>query len=55
VVGTRPIVEFHHTLAEIVNAALDAGFRLKKVEEPMWATEGVLANLHAGFTSLWQK
>lgn len=52
---TTPIVEFHHTLAEIVNAALDAGFRLKKVEEPSWETEGILARLPAGFTSLWQK
>jgi ubiquinone/menaquinone biosynthesis C-methylase UbiE len=52
---TRPIVEFHHTLAGIVNAALDAGFRLKKVEEPIWVTERVLADLPAGLTALWQK
>ena len=52
---TKPIVEFHHTLAEIVNAALDTGFRLKKVEEPSWEKEGILADLPAGFTSLWQR
>jgi ubiquinone/menaquinone biosynthesis C-methylase UbiE len=52
---TRPIVEFHHTIAEIMNAALAAGFRLERVEEPEWETEGALADLPGGFTSLWQK
>jgi ubiquinone/menaquinone biosynthesis C-methylase UbiE len=52
---TRPIVEFHHTIAEIMNAALAAGFRLVRVEEPRWETEGALADLPGGFTSLWQK
>ena len=52
---TRPIVEFHHTLAEIMNAALQAGFRLRKVEEPSWELEGVLAKFPGGFTSLWQR
>ncbi len=52
---TRPIVGFHHTLAEIMNAALGAGFRLRKVEESSWNREGVLAKFPGGFTSLWQK
>ena len=52
---TKPIVEFHHTIAEIMNAAIAAGFRLKRVEEPLWEAEGALADLPGGFTSLWQK
>jgi SAM-dependent methyltransferase len=52
---TMPIVEFHHTISEIMNAALAAGFRLERVEEPSWETEGALADLPGGFASLWQK
>ena len=31
---SKPIVGFHHTLAEIMNAAIAAGFRLERAEEP---------------------
>lgn len=49
---TEPIVEFHHTLADIMSAALDVGFGLKRIEEPLWKTQGALADLPGGFTSL---
>jgi len=52
---SKPIVEFHHTLAEIMNAAISAGFRLERVEEPQWEAEGAIAGLPGGFTSLWRK
>jgi ubiquinone/menaquinone biosynthesis C-methylase UbiE len=51
-----PIVEFHHTLSDIMNAAVEAGFRLAKVEEPyLSGVDGGLAKLPFSFRSLWQK
>lgn len=42
---SKPIVGFHHTLIEIKPAALAAGFRLERVEEPQWEADGALAYL----------
>jgi len=52
---SKPIVEFHHTIAEMMNAALAAGLRLERVEEPQWESEEAIADLPGGFTSLWRK
>ncbi|MDP6064922.1 MAG: hypothetical protein QGI49_09040 [SAR202 cluster bacterium] len=52
---SKPTVEFHHTLAEIMNAAISASFRLERIEESQRETEGALADLPDGFTSLWMK
>ena len=52
---SKPTLEFHHTLAEVMHAAISAGLRLERVEEPQWETEGALADLPGGFTSLWRK
>jgi len=38
-----------------MNAAISAGFRLERVEEPQWEAEGAIAGLPGGFTSLWRK
>ena len=51
----RPCVEFHHTLAEVMNAALKAGFALAKVIERSHEEQGLLAQLPSHIALLWHK
>ena len=50
-----PCVEFHHTLAQIVNAVIQAGFRLTRVREVSREQEGPLGMLPNCLLLLWQK
>lgn len=50
-----PSVEFHHTLAGIVNAGLAAGFRLLSMSEHSHDTDGPLAKLPSHVLLLWQR
>ena len=48
-------VEFHHTLAGIVNAGLSAGFRLAHVGEHSYITDGPLSKLPTHALLVWRK
>ena len=50
-----PCVEFHHTLAGVINAALSAGFRLLTMSEHSRSTEPPLSKLPSHVVLLWQK
>ena len=50
-----PCVEFHHTLAGIVNAALAAGFRLLTMSEHTRNTDPVLSKLPDFIVLVWRK
>ncbi len=50
-----PCVEFHHTLASIINAALSAGFRLLMMSEHACSTDPPLSKLPNYILLLWQK
>jgi SAM-dependent methyltransferase len=50
-----PCVEFHHTLAEVINAGLLAGLRLQRVTEASHGTDAVLGRLPTHIALLWSK
>ena len=51
----KPCVEFHHTLADVMNAALEAGFALMNLTEESHENEGALAQLPTHIALLWRK
>ena len=51
----KACVEFHHTLADILNAAVDAGFHLEKTVEASPNSKGVLASFPGHVAMLWSK
>ncbi|MFC1452382.1 class I SAM-dependent methyltransferase [Verrucomicrobiota bacterium] len=50
-----PCVEFHHTLSDIVEAGLSAGFRLLKMTEHCHVDNGPLSKLPSHALIVWQK
>ena len=52
---SMPCVEFHHTLAEMINAGLAAGLRLERAVEASNETDAVLSSLPTHVALLWRK
>ena len=53
--GRMPCVEFHHTLADIINAGLLSGLHLARVVEASHETDTVLSSLPTHVALLWRK